>query len=380
MMSELASQILPDIYACCEGSDRWPHVLDRIRGILGVQSAVVQIFEQDGMQLRERWNARDSLSLSRAALHDLVVNNAQNPRLDLRLARRPTDQIMRDRDRFATGCPQLAGLQGRLASIGLRGGSGLGFQLADSHYFSLILHRAVDDGAELDRQDELFLRQLAPHLEQVTRLIAQLHTARNREAMLAALVDRLRTGVILCDGAGRIAWTNKAGVRMVEQGNHLSLINNRLHAGSPVDKPVLARLLSVRKAGRAGHGIMLGTIGSAARSPVQILSISTNGGTAADLADNDMIALLLMKPGDTAGLSEAAISELFGLTLAEARLAVALCHGMSVSDYADARGISVGTARVQLKQALAKTQTHRQADLVRQIAGSVAAQLADGPH
>ena len=46
------------------------------------------------------------------------------------------------------------------------------------------------------------------------------------------------------------------------------------------------------------------------------------------------------------------------------RVAVALCEGRSISEYAASAGISVQTARTLLKRAQEKTDTHRQAELV----------------
>jgi DNA-binding CsgD family transcriptional regulator len=55
----------------------------------------------------------------------------------------------------------------------------------------------------------------------------------------------------------------------------------------------------------------------------------------------------------------------FGLTPAEAELAQALAAGRSLHEYADAAHVTCETARWRLKQVLAKTDTHRQAELVR---------------
>jgi len=109
--------------------------------------------------------------------------------------------------------------------------------------------------------------------------------------------------------------------------------------------------------------------------PVQLMALpadmppSTNGPNA---DPNELIAVILGRPGDIPSMSISDIAELFELTHAEARLTIALCQGASVAEYACGRGISLGTARVQLKNALTKTQTHRQAELVRQVCASVA--------
>ena len=81
--------------------------------------------------------------------------------------------------------------------------------------------------------------------------------------------------------------------------------------------------------------------------------------------------LLLRQPGRPPKISPESVAQLFGLSTAEACLTAALCEGLSLTDYAAAKGISVGTARIQLKRALAKTQSHRQSELVRRVCASL---------
>lgn len=68
------------------------------------------------------------------------------------------------------------------------------------------------------------------------------------------------------------------------------------------------------------------------------------------------------------GLNPDTLENIFGLTPAEARLAVQIAAGDTLAQYADAIGISVATARSQLSSIFAKTQTARQAELVALLA------------
>jgi DNA-binding CsgD family transcriptional regulator len=63
----------------------------------------------------------------------------------------------------------------------------------------------------------------------------------------------------------------------------------------------------------------------------------------------------------------------FGFTPAEARLAAALAEGLTLEEFATTKGISVGTARAQLKSAMEKADVHTQAQLVGTILRSLAA-------
>jgi DNA-binding CsgD family transcriptional regulator len=64
----------------------------------------------------------------------------------------------------------------------------------------------------------------------------------------------------------------------------------------------------------------------------------------------------------------ALLARAFGLTLAEARLAALLATGIALEAAAQRLGVSRETARTQLKAVFAKTETHRQSELVALLA------------
>jgi DNA-binding CsgD family transcriptional regulator len=53
----------------------------------------------------------------------------------------------------------------------------------------------------------------------------------------------------------------------------------------------------------------------------------------------------------------------FQLTPAEARIALGIARGKTLANIAQLHGISVQTAKTQLKSVFSKTHTHRQAEL-----------------
>lgn len=58
---------------------------------------------------------------------------------------------------------------------------------------------------------------------------------------------------------------------------------------------------------------------------------------------------------------------IFGLTAAEARVAVQLAGGYSLAEIAEANGVNISTLRAQLRSVYAKTGTNKQAELVSRI-------------
>jgi DNA-binding CsgD family transcriptional regulator len=73
---------------------------------------------------------------------------------------------------------------------------------------------------------------------------------------------------------------------------------------------------------------------------------------------------MIVDPDEHREPVEPILRQAFGLTPAEARLAVGLAAGRDLTEIAHAFGVEVGTARTQLKSIFAKTGSHRQGELV----------------
>jgi DNA-binding CsgD family transcriptional regulator len=84
------------------------------------------------------------------------------------------------------------------------------------------------------------------------------------------------------------------------------------------------------------------------------------------------VAIFVSDPDLKETSSQQILGELFGLTPAEANLAILLTHGLSLAEASDTQHISLHTARAQLKSVFAKTGASRQAELVRLVLKSVA--------
>jgi DNA-binding CsgD family transcriptional regulator len=89
---------------------------------------------------------------------------------------------------------------------------------------------------------------------------------------------------------------------------------------------------------------------------------------AAEIFDGHQAILVISDMTHQSFEDEGVLSRAFGLTVAEARLAVALCEGRDLATVATSFGISPHTARSQLKAIFGKTGTCRQAELVARLA------------
>lgn len=83
-------------------------------------------------------------------------------------------------------------------------------------------------------------------------------------------------------------------------------------------------------------------------------------------------AILFVRDPEAPTAARSVLQGLFGLTPAEAAVAAALAAGKSVNEIAATHRIALNTARVHIRNILAKTNTTREAQLVALIFGSVA--------
>lgn len=215
--------------------------------------------------------------------------------------------------------------------------------------------------------DELaVLEALGPHLRRATALRRRIGSLEGERHLLGDALQELGQAAFLLDRDQRVVFLNALAERLVQAGDAVRLRSDaRLSVSSADAERALEQLL--------------------AQAVGQTTSLPTSGGTlflprpdARPLAavvsrlppsffleaGAPAVALFVADPEASQPAQVESLCGLYGLTEAEARLAARLAAGMSLQEISSATGTSVHTLRTQLKQALAKTDTHRQAELV----------------
>jgi DNA-binding CsgD family transcriptional regulator len=90
-----------------------------------------------------------------------------------------------------------------------------------------------------------------------------------------------------------------------------------------------------------------------------------------------VVAVFVVDPEGGVPPVAGVLEELYSLTRSEAEIVRCLAMGLSLEEAAQARGISMNTARSHLKHAFSKTGTSRQGELVRLVIAGVGA-IGDG--
>jgi DNA-binding CsgD family transcriptional regulator len=183
----------------------------------------------------------------------------------------------------------------------------------------------------------------------------------------------METAVLTVGPTLRVGFTNPAAETLLRVGDGLRLRNGHLTTSRPADERVLAAAVSVA-CNRTDQ-----TNSATPRRACDLIRIFRDdvhppyracvfplkpGHAVCGLASVSQAVLFVDDPNQDA-IPGDLISRAFQLTPAEARLAVHLTSGSTLSDAADVLGVTYNTVRAQLRAIFDKTATHRQTELVR---------------
>jgi DNA-binding CsgD family transcriptional regulator len=244
-----------------------------------------------------------------------------------------------------------------------------GFGRPDLPFFTGVsLHRPRSYGhaseAEIDRFQVLF-----DHLERALEVGYRLSLDRGIATSLSDLSMTETTGCVFLDRGGRPVFVNRMAQRMADN-RHVILTDATLMAPRPTDNRRLQTLIGHCIATATGRGTASGGAmrlpvpdgGSGFAVTVSPLSGSDDGALA---SLGPAVCVLFVDPTQDRLVDEVLLRELYRLSPAEAGLARRLVIGDTLQEAARARGIGVSTARSYLEQIFQKTETSRQADLMR---------------
>jgi DNA-binding CsgD family transcriptional regulator len=218
--------------------------------------------------------------------------------------------------------------------------------------------------------------RLLPHLRRAIAIHARLYRAEAERDLYAGTVDQLAVASILLDESGQVTSTNDVADEILAQQNALRVSDGRLRITDRTTDGQLQGLiddaLAARRGGELGVAHALAVSRQHGQPDLGLVVRPLPAADGSEIRSSPALAVFISDPAQPERTSMHSLVELFGLTPAEANLALKLARGLSLAAVCAEQNISQHTARAQLKSVFAKTGVTRQAELVRLILRSVA--------
>lgn len=253
----------------------------------------------------------------------------------------------------------------------------MGVKLAhDDRFFGTFsLQRSPSQGA-FGPEDQQRLEPLVRHLQLASRLQAQTSALRSQADLARAALDFVGGAVWITDGTGRVLLANAAAERTMADGTVFLAAQGRLQAVHGRQSLEEALALATRPAAVRASYLLLDPEGRS--PPVAVLPLPAE--SPYGVAFQRPLALVLARGRqDDASKALRALGTLYGLTPAEARVALQVADGVSPADIARQGDVSASTVRAQLQSAYGKLRVRRQAELARLVLAVRESTGAGGP-
>lgn len=237
--------------------------------------------------------------------------------------------------------------------------SNMGCIIASDELLTSAVSFQRDIGRELFHPDDIEpLRKLLPSLGAIIKVRGRMQGLQARASLGHLALDGMSFPVLVLDAMGEVLLANRRGEAW--QQGWPGLFQARV-----THQPLRAELLRVcrQAAGLAGPA-RCGAIRLPSQGDCLVAMPLPADHDLAMSWQHPLILLMVCESGQTPPSPECVLRELFGLTVAEARLACAFGAGGDLRCVADQLSLSVETVRTQLKAVFSKTGTCRQSELL----------------
>jgi len=225
---------------------------------------------------------------------------------------------------------------------------GLVAQIAHNHCSDTFLCVHKPKGAaDFTDTDVATLQHLMPHLATALELRTRIANLEAQERDIRVALDKLDEGFVLLNSSAEPVFSNRIGETMMTA------------------EPRLAAALAGLR-GRVPRNGGSFEVARDAKRPLHVqLTPIGEGKKLTRLSDRATSVMMVTDPEVVDRRRIGALIKSYGLTPAEARLAMEICKGDGRASAASRLGISPATARAHLSRIFEKTGLHRQAELVR---------------
>jgi DNA-binding CsgD family transcriptional regulator/PAS domain-containing protein len=229
-------------------------------------------------------------------------------------------------------------------------------------------------GAERADEHVRRLDPLTPHLCRALEASLLMGGRADGRRQLSAILDLMPNAALLLDGRGSITQTNRAAEALLRQSDGIAFDRDgsiELVSALSGERQALSRALKGALNVAAGAGVSLPAPVRVSRpsgaAPLLVVAVPLPRPSFAfwELVAPARVLVVIVDPAAKSRATASAIQAAYGLTAAEARVALLLASGVNGSQMPDLLGVTAATVKTQLRRCFEKTGTHSQAELSR---------------
>lgn len=365
----LFSYLVSEIYDASYNPAHWQKVLELIRRMTG-SSAITLLYRDHGAvkaclafnvgwsdqvlrEYNEHWGAKDPMFELNQRLVPTGVAKACH-------------QLVPDRQQLEAMAPDFYDWFKKSGGYYVAGATLFN---ENDRQAAIAVQRGREKGKWSKRRMEL-LTELVPHLQRALKIHREFSRLKIQETALQIGLDKMVMGLALFDEQGQVMYTNPMAETILSSHPAIQRQGDRIIATHPEDgrklkmlldhaiQDMLSETFQPQAAGlRSGNG----------RGPLPVLvtSVKPDDKMADPEAGRIRAAIYFGDPTHSHPILPETLTETYGLTSAEAWVAISIANGLSLEDVAEQSGTSINTARSQLRSIFRKTNTSRQAELVK---------------
>jgi DNA-binding CsgD family transcriptional regulator len=212
------------------------------------------------------------------------------------------------------------------------------------------------------------LRHIGPHLVRAASLSLRLSRAEIARHANAEALDRVDQGVLIVAANAEVLFANRAAESLLAEADGIRTEKSVLRAGAAADTAQLQRLIAAGAERSGDAGGMMALSRPVPRRPLNVLVAPLTIESTWFATGRSAAIVFVADPDNAPRTIQDQLRQLYRLTPAEAAVAMAIARGAGLQSVADELKISLTTARTHLQHVFEKTETRRQAELVRVIA------------
>lgn len=366
-----AGAIIGEIYEASYRPEHWPNVLKCVADLTRSRSALMMYQDRQCERATATWY----YNLGAEEIERFNNANTPDPTLMLAAERVPLGVAMTNHFLLPSEAERREYYgdfyDDMLIPHGMYYVGGVVLLNDESRALAIGIHRDRDDGP-WTHEDIDPLTALSPHFQRALNIHREFTQLRNRELALRSGLDRMVLGVILIDHLFECVYRNPVAEAIIDNCRILKLENRRLDAENEWEREELrAAITTAATFGRDDESSAYTTafgfsrIDKRVTYPVLVTPAQGIGqGLFPDILQAQ-VAMFISDPERPQPLLPEALQSVWGLTPTEARIAIALANGHSLTQISALHGRQLSTTKTHLRQIYKKLGVDRQAEVVR---------------